>query len=481
MEDKKKNLGSYIKVVSFLIIEILALISFSLGNSFIFFSILSLVVAILTILLTFREIKKEGFANFAYFLFPILMYGFLIVAGNFVVDPSFVLDSTILHYFIPLGFVAISTTGYLISTTKQFNIKYALLVIYAALAIYVVINLIVTLVQFEVFHTLKYKDYYIYYDGEKADVPIGKMAYVLLGFSFEEVSISFFSFFPILLMSSGLVLFFINYKDNKYIYLSYLSFFIIGLITVILTINIMSIFALILFILVMGVILLLTKIKISKKVIKYSFISLGVVFSLAFAILVMNAQIEWGTPINGVRDLIANNALLNKLFNNSYVNRYNVIVDGVFTGTKMFGFPTLDGFYIEHSAYRSVGLMPSGSWLFDNFMVSGLFGSIIFIAALVFGVKSLVNYYKTSSDEQSCKILLIAFVFGVLTSGMLLYDASPCIFNTTLSPFCMSGSFMIMLFLISYTFARNNKINKQESTVETNKEDVKHEEENIVL
>jgi hypothetical protein len=172
---------------------------------------------------------------------------------------------------------------------------------------------------------------------------------------------------------------------------------------------------------------------------------------------------------------IDNNAILSKLFNNRIVIKFKVILDGIFNQNKFFGFPTLDRYYVpEHD----LPLTFSGSWLFDNFMTSGVFGGIAFIGMLISGIKNLVSYYKNSNDNKPEKVLLIAFIAGLLSSGIILYDGSPFIFESTLTPIYLSGPFMIMVFLFSYTHKSFKPTNKKEENI---KEEVTNEEQKITL
>ena len=75
-EKKKHNFASYGTVVAFLCLEVLAFISFSLAHNFILYGSLAIVLAILLFIVTFRQIKKDGIATFAYFGFPLSCSGF---------------------------------------------------------------------------------------------------------------------------------------------------------------------------------------------------------------------------------------------------------------------------------------------------------------------------------------------------------------------------------------------------------------------
>ena len=82
-QPKKLNLASYGTVVGFLCMEVLAFISFYLGQSFLLYGILSIVLLLLLVLVTLRQIKKEGLASYAFLIFPILVFGLLTALSDF--------------------------------------------------------------------------------------------------------------------------------------------------------------------------------------------------------------------------------------------------------------------------------------------------------------------------------------------------------------------------------------------------------------
>ena len=64
---KKFDFSSYATVVGFLALEVLAFLGFSLGHSFVLYGSLLLALAILLLVVVFRQIKTEGLSNYAFF------------------------------------------------------------------------------------------------------------------------------------------------------------------------------------------------------------------------------------------------------------------------------------------------------------------------------------------------------------------------------------------------------------------------------
>lgn len=467
MEKAVEKNNSFIKVAIFLLMEIMAILSFSLGNNFIFYAILMLLITGVISFISYKEFSKDGFSTFFFFLFPLLVYGFLTALSHFTEDPAYVLGSNkIVNLIIAFGLTGFAVSGYLFSTHQEIKISQVLLVIYGALAIYVLINLFATMVEFEPFYTVKYRNYYIYYDGVMNETPVGSMAFALMGFSFEEVSVQYFTFFANILLSSSLGLFFIKYKENKKTFLAFCAFTALAVISIILTINKYCLLFTLLEVVTLAIIICLIKFKVIRPYAKYVFIGVGVLAGLFFLVMVLNAQYYWGSPISFVRNTIAKNSFLSHIFNdNRFAKSINAVLDGIFSKEKMFGNYTVEALYITHVGYDQ-GLYPVGSWLVDNFMISGLFGSLFFIFLLVVGLRRVILYFKNSEDNLMSKTLITALVFSIFVYGLVGFDANPYVFKSTLIPFCQNGLFLIAIFLISYCFCRSLKqVEKKEEAI----------------
>ena len=191
--EKERTLSIISTIGMFLLLEVLAFISFGLSNSYVVYAIIGIVVMIIMIAAHFSLLKKEGFSSIVIFIIPLLLFGFITALNSF---NSAVNTSLLIKILIPLGFLAFSALGYLSSFSKTFKISTALMVIYGGLALFVLISLVATMIQFVPFYTIIYKNYYIYYNGARTSASIGSMAYSLNGFSFHEVSLEYFSLFP---------------------------------------------------------------------------------------------------------------------------------------------------------------------------------------------------------------------------------------------------------------------------------------------
>lgn len=444
---RKRDIKSYFKALSFLALEILAIFGFNLGNSVIFLTCCAVVLAIIAVLFIKQELNADGLSSFAFFLFPLFFYGLLTICSYFKNDPDFNLSGFTL-IFVPLGLTAMSLCGYFLSLNREFKIKNALLVIYSAISIYVLINLIATLVEFTPMYTLNYKDAYLYYDGAPSDMPIADMAFALMGFKMSEVSLRYFSMFPSVLLSAFIPLFFTKFKEDRKRFILFLAFGILGFISLVLTPNKWTLITDILVVIAIAFVVLWGKLKWKYKTVRNILIVLGGCFALGLLVFIFNAQ----EGNNFIKSIVSSNPLTLKIFTqNGIAQRFNVILKGLFSSYKVFGTPTYP--MIENLD----GAPFTGCLLIDNFITSGVFGALLFIVAFVFGIRKVMQYVDTSKDELSEKMTIVGFIAVFFTYSLLNFDATPFVFDTTIIPIFESSLFLLCMFMFSYCFARNIK------------------------
>ena len=470
---KKFDLSSYGKVISFLLLEILAVVSFSLGNSFLFFAILSMVILALIVLVTFRQIKVEGLSTIGLFLFPIVIFGIISAVSYFKYDPYYILSNSPVLFIVPIALACFAASGYFINLTGSFKIHHALIVIYSAIALLTLINIFVTMIQFVPFYTLKYSNYYYYYEGVPSSSPIGQMAYFLMGFQLVEVSLAYFTFYPMILLTAFLPLGHLKFKENKKLFILYLSFGVLGLISIIFTINKVTLLMLFGVSVLIGIIAIYDKFKINPKPLKYGAITLGGLAALGFIVLVLNAQesVGYSMRIAFLRNLTTGNKLFNRLFNaNRFFSAYDSILDGLFASAtvdgskvvlKLFGFP-IHGDYVSLFGSMNWKLTDSNSFLFDSFFVSGLFGTIFLVIFLVLGVRKVIQYYILCNDDKKDKVMILGFVIISIAYALMNYDCTPMIFSSTVIPFHLNTIFFIDLFFFGYCIFKVEEAKKVE-------------------
>ena len=444
---KKFDLSTYAIVVAFLCLEVLALVSFNLANNYILYGSLSIALAILLFLVTFRQIKKDGIATFAYFLFPIFIYGLLSALSPFVreSDGAIGLANGI---FIPITLTFMELCGFFVGHVKKFDLQKVFLVIYGALAVFVLINFIATMVYYVPFYTLIYKNSYIFFEGKPSVVPIGQTAYMLFGFELLEVSTLYWSLYPSILLSSCIALFFIKFKENKKLFLVYLGFTILAGLSLLFTISKDTLFGDMMVVFVLGLIILAIKVKKSHKVLKYGLFVLLGLFVLGSLVLFLNAQSNWSW-LHPLQNMIKNSKLLNRLFNtNRFSAKFYAILWELFNPGKIFG--SFVGIVSNEGLGLEQGL--SVCWAFDNLLTSGLFGALFFAFALFIGIRRLIKYYKNSGEMPVNKWLMISYIAMTFGIAFIAYDGTPLINADNLYPFYMFTPLLISIFLFGYVF-----------------------------
>ena len=369
--------------------------------------------------------------------------------------------------FMPIGFASLGLTGCFVGKSRGFKIKYALIAIYGALALYCLINLIVTMVQFVPFYTIKYRNSYIYYNGKPSPLPIGETAYALIGFEMEEVSIDYFSFFPSILLTSVIALFFIKPKENKKLFLAYSAFSVIAFLSILFTPTIMTFITTFLVIVCIVVILLKGKNIISNKLLKNLMLVILVIFALGFVVVLLNAQ----NNLAFMHKITSSNKLFNKLFNTNHItSSYNAVLDGLFSSNKLFGFPP----YYDEIRFENV--WPAGGWFTDMFMTSGLFGYAFFVFFLYLGIKNFIKYYNSDADDDiKDKSLIIALIVVILGYTFINYDAKPFVYSNIVDNYLLRGPFILVFFLVGYVYGKGVTIRSSDKPAIENKEEKSNE------
>ena len=474
-EKKRKiNLKDYGTVMGFLSFEVLAFISFYLGHSFLLYGILSTILGILLLIVTFRQIKKDGITTYLFFLFPLVMFGILTALNGF----SYYSIGAIGYasgIFVPIAFLFIGLSGFLTSYISTFKIKYALLVIYVALGLFVLINLFITMIYYVPFYTIKYANSYIFYDGKPSSVPIGKMAYMLYGFSVKEVHLAYWQLFPSVLLTAVIPLFFLKFKENKIEFLIYASLVFVAFLSLLFTINKFSLLSDVVLLLGIALIVVPAKFIKSRPVINVMMTTLGVLLVLGLTVVFINAQTSWGFT-SGLRNTLAGNALLNRLFNtNRFAAPVDVVFQDMFAKFKLFGCP-VGGSILDYP--NGVAQKLSNFWLIDNLMYSGLFGAIFFLAALVIGVRRLFKYIKDVQEEDYIKFGIVGFVLGFLVMALMTYNNYPLINYDSMAPFYICAPLLVVIFLLSYTFNKSLLCKQEVKVEEKLSEELPKEEEN---
>lgn len=459
---KFDKLHKFAPAVTFLALEIFALLAFSFGDNVIVYSSLSLGLVILLILFNLRQIKIDGISNIALFIFPLFLYGLLGALGLFSRAHLVLGDYNLAELiFFPIGLLAIAFSGYLITLEKSFKIQTFLVVIYSALAVITVINIIANIVNFGFFYTIFYKGYYMYYQGAASSVPVEEMAYTLQGLQFVEVKMSQYLVNPAMLLTSSIALFFIPFKDKKKFFL-FAGYSFIGVLALIFFPTLLGGIVALLVLVVDAIIYVVYRFKPVRKPLKIVlFVLLGII-ALGLLAVILNYNFD------GVYQITKGNAFLDRLFNtNKYIPKYSEAVRELAYEHRFFL-----GTWGRDTPQGALLFQLTGSFLFDNIATTGIIGSLLFIVMFVMGFKSFKKYIVNVKEEPLfCKVLVLAFVSLFTIMGATFLEGEYTIFHNVLRPIYMSPIFMICLFMFVYVITKANPVKEEKKEEVTNEQE----------
>lgn len=461
--DKLKGLNKFAPAISFLAMEIFALMAFSFGGSFVLYGSLSLALVILLIIFNIKEVTLEGVSSIALFIIPLFLFVLLTAVGTFSRYNAFYTNTISVAdiVFVPLGLLPLAFSGYLLSKDCSFKLSTFLVVIYSALALLSLINLIANMVNLGAFYPFFYKGYSMYYGGKPSAVTVDKFAYVLEGFTFIEVKMSRYLLFPALLLTSSVGLFFIKPKENTRLFVIYCVYSFIAFLSLLLVPSLLGLLCAIGIAIVDVIAFLIKKFNLPFKPFKIVLIVLLAIFVLVLAVMFLNTQ----SFSSGFHSFISGNSFLDRLFNtNRFVHEFNPFLEDIFVKSKFLGFAGLD---------------LSGSYLFDNLMTSGLLGGLAFLAILYFGFKAFYLYIKHGEkDELYVKLVLLVFVIFFFAYSLVFNTGSYGVFYDITQPIYMSGPFLLALFIFAYVYSSSYRI--KENMKKESKSEPKEEMEVII-
>ena len=464
---KLKALGKYSPAITFLAFEFFALMAFNYSGSFVLFGALTLVLTILLVIFNIAEIKKKGLSNVALFFIPLFLFVLLTAFGTYSIAHTKVGDFSYGELvFIPLGILPIAFAGYLLSVDKKFNLKVFLIVIYSALSIYCLINLFYNIVNFGAFYPIIYKNYYLYYGGVRSAVPVNEFAYTLEGFKFIEVDMNHYDLYPILLLSSSVMLMYLSPRKEKKLFITFLLFGLVSILCLVLVPSILSLASIVFAMVLLLVIFFGKKYLKARTVFKWILRIFLILFAVGFVSFIFIHQ----SFMSG----LASNAFIQRLFfTNRYVNSFGPLVNNLFSGDKFLGFAVET---LGPGLYEEVHL--SGSFLVDSFMTSGVLGALGLFAFIFFGFKTFREYFKSHRDEFRLQATLLVFLVMYVVYISYFDKGEYALYYNVYKPIYLTAPFMIMVFMFSYVISRTKAVEepKVEQVEEKVEEEQAHEE-----
>ena len=158
-----QKLKDYSEILSFFILEVLAFVSFTLGNSLLIYFLFGILAFLFVLILNFSKIKELDWMRYLLFLIPFIIFAILSGFSRF----NLINNSLLTNFLVCLSLLLFLTLGFLSQTIEGFKLSTAMLVIYGGIAILVSISLIYTMIRYVPFYPLIYAGKYYYYEGER--------------------------------------------------------------------------------------------------------------------------------------------------------------------------------------------------------------------------------------------------------------------------------------------------------------------------
>lgn len=431
-----EKLNNFDSLISFLILECLAITSFALGGINIIFYIIGIILGIVCVVLVRNKFSNNEGASLLVFLFLMFFISLLGTLGNLAkarYGNENIVTLLAVNAFLFMGIAS--------RRFKAFKADTLLLTIGLSLSLLVFISMIYSWTQYGIFYAYIYRDTPIYYYNAEL-FNITNEGYWLTGFKFVETTTTYTSLFGVILSSYLSGLLFTSFKKDKTKFFLYL---VIGLLGLVYLISIPN-FTALLFLIPVAVIAFfyrfLGKNVKAQKVVRYLFIGLTALLVILFIIMLINVKGN-----NGLSSFIANNRILNRLFNsNRFVSKPNVVLSALLQGGNFLGL-------VGASENAKAIFVDTKMFEFEIAKEGGICIIFLLVAFLVFIFFSFGKYLKTSKDNDSEKIVLLSLLFGFFIYETLNYDPFPLTHNADFyNSFFRNPLTLVVLFLIGYTY-----------------------------
>jgi len=423
-------------IITFLILEIVALTAFNFGNIGYIFGLAGSLLAIIGLLFVYKiEPNKQ---ELLWLLLPVGVLLVISMMGTFT--PYSKNFSTLSNIALLLSLPAFLALGFFTRKLGDTKPKTVLLVVGGGLAAITLFGLFSTLFQYGLFYSLIYKktpNYY--YNGIPYDVT--KEMFWLTGFEFSEVYIEYGSLFAILCSSFLPGLLFISPKKERNDFIVCACIGGIGLLTLLIIPNFTAIIILALASSFAFILKYLKNYKKVQKIIGFSLIGVTILGILFFILALANAA--GGFKFTGLLDriFVTNKIMLKckdvfaalfmkmdgKMINLFGLQPYIINEDVLLTETNIF----------EVELLKEVGLL--GAFLFIGFVI--MMGYFVW------------KYIRKSDDGDSIKsvivvMLLSYFAFSTISNAVIVAPHN----DVSYQPYLRSASLLVILFLLGYTF-----------------------------
>ena len=427
-------------ILTFLILEVVALTAFNFGNISYVFALAGTFLAIVGVLFVLGIEPNDK--SIVWILIPAGLLLVISLIGSFnQFSKGF---STISNLALLFSLPAFLLLGFFLRKLNDVKTKTVLLVIGGAFAAITLFGMFSTLFEYGFFYKLIYRSKpNYYYNGIPYDVT--KEMYWLNGFVFTEVYTEYGSLFAVLTASFLPGLLFISPKKDRNNFIICAAIGGVGLLALLLLPNFKAIIILAVASLFAVIYRFLKNNKKVLKIIGISCVSLLGLAVLFFLIALVNVAL--GYKFTG---------FLNRVFvSNRIMTNVTPVMEAMFmkVGGKMvnlFGLmPTIGN---EKVTWLETGMLEA-----QLLKEIGLFGTILFGVFLV-GMGYFVLQYLKKSEDSDCS----KNIFVVMTLTFLIYEsffhvivAGP--HTESYEAFLRSPTLLVMLFIFGYIFTLPSK------------------------
>lgn len=469
--DRKKSIQ---QLIIFLVLELLLLVGFNLGDLGFFYRIIALVLAIL-ILPNVIDKDQKGIKQIILLLLPSFLLGVAsMFSPVFGYPPNGIFYESDVYLNIPfyevmmlfLGGMAFSVLGYTLRRV-QISKEIVIGVIIAGLSALVLINLIITIYNYGLFHRIIYADKILFYNGKVYDV--APQASALIGFEVVNVSHSYLTTQAVIVLSTSFSFLFFKKGISKTLR-NILIFG--GVISLLSLINFADITAF-LFLIPALILVLSIKFKLMKHM---SFkIILSVFAALAFVLIFIG--ILSALNVNFINQLINSNPITIKLYHNSISTRFVATVKQILTPSNFLG-STEKAYSLSATEYGV--FFPTGNIILDVAKTKGIIGLVGILALISITIVTSIKYLKKSNDDLFVKaiifcLLITTFFRYMLFNPFSFYTYKDDFWFIDNHAFTQSSMYLITLFILGFMTTQNKNDSIQVENQESNTSEVIYE------
>lgn len=435
-------------IITFLVLEVVALTAFNFGNNSAIFGIGGGVLALGALL--FAIMTKKDFKSYLILIAPVAMLLFVSILGAVNPFSQIYAKDQYVNIALAVGLPGFLILGFCLRKLGDVKAKTVLLVVGGAFALACVLGLFSTLIEYGLFYSLIYKgtpNYY--YNGSPYDVT--KEMYWLMGFEFNEVFVEYGSLFAILPASFLVGLLFISPKKERNEFIICAAIGAIGLLTLLVIPNLKAIIILAIASGFAFVYKFLKNYKRAQKIIGFSFLGIVALILLFFILALINAA----TGFHILPRVFVKNGIMQNIV---------PTLKAVFT-PNYDGSTNLFGIVPDLIANEDALLSNTGVFEVELLKEVGLFGTLVFVGLVVYIGYLTFKYLKNSKDEGAVKSVLVVMLLAFFIYESLCYTINVQVHGSSYAAFLKSPVTLVMLFLMGYIISDSHK-KKEEATNE---------------